>query len=474
MSYTKFCHCFTTVATALLYSWLQCCAASRPVVLNGNVSSGSPKPFAETKLSTLVLVKYSHSAPSFVFQDYSSVEPSQKDSPTSNQNRKLAGVSLDDSLTDGSQSLNKVSSHAFQNDSDTSYHSDDPTNSYQNDSNSNSYQNDSNTNGYHTKSYQNDSVTNGYHIYSHQNNAVTNSYHKDVIHQNDSDTNSYFSDADTHSYQNDFDAKSSQNDDANTMPLSVSDGVTFAEVSPDNSAEVSQDAASHFTSTVILQDANVTFDKSFVMPSSVRRHVNTSLNQSILPVVNNFPGFSDRVTFSTSRLTECLQTNKTLNFKVINFTLSYFQYENISETWENGSSVHEDFVCWFNLTTPNHTVVKIRFTEQTCSRENYISLWFQVVATVSDYLDSRNGCEDWWSPLLVDYISATNAASFGIVIRNFTSPYTIRLHVTAVSSEEKTKAHIYYLQDFGKTLLSGTGIGYFYNFNDQISATPLL
>ena len=59
----------------------------------------------------------------------------------------------------------------------------------------------------------------------------------------------------------------------------------------------------------------------------------------------------------------------------------------------------------------------MHFTEQTCSKENYISLWVQVNESVN-YLDFRTGCEDHWSPFLYEYISLVNHALFEIVIGN--------------------------------------------------------
>ena len=175
-----------------------------------------------------------------------------------------------------------------------------------------------------------------------------------------------------------------------------------------------------------------------------------STNQSPAVVRKNVQDILDNVIFSTVNVTRCMMENKTLNYKVANFTLSYFQYEDRHDSSIPGNSrAHGNHTCWFNLTTRNDTVVKIHFTEQTCSKDNYISLWIQVNESVN-YLDSRTGCEDHWSPLLVEYISLVNSALFGIVIRNFSAPYVMQLHITAVASEERRKAQIHYLQHIGK------------------------
>ena len=96
-------------------------------------------------------------------------------------------------------------------------------------------------------------------------------------------------------------------------------------------------------------------------------------------------------------------------------------------------------ICRVNLTTQQNTVAKIRFVEQTCSHDNYIALQVDVRRRrmpSTFYLDTRTGCENWTSPLSVDYLSLTNHVTFSIVIGQWAIPYIVRLRVTAETSEQ--------------------------------------
>ena len=129
--------------------------------------------------------------------------------------------------------------------------------------------------------------------------------------------------------------------------------------------------------------------------------------------------------------------------------MSYFLLEKNNQTSEDGDSRdHGDYICWLNLTTASDTFVKMHFTEQTCSKENYISLWVQVNESVN-YLDFRTGCEDHWSPLLYEYVSLLNHALFEIVIGNLTAPFALQIHVTAVESGENGKLQMNYSPHIG-------------------------
>ena len=138
--------------------------------------------------------------------------------------------------------------------------------------------------------------------------------------------------------------------------------------------------------------------------------------------------------------------------------MSYFLLLENNQTSNDGESrVHGDYICWLNLTTASDTFVKMHFTEQTCSKENYISLWVQVNESVN-YIDFRTGCEDHWSPFLYEYISLLNHALFEIVIGNLTAPFALQIHVTAVESGENGKLQMNYSPHIGigKTIITCT------------------
>ena len=145
-----------------------------------------------------------------------------------------------------------------------------------------------------------------------------------------------------------------------------------------------------------------------------------------------------------------------LRFIIVDLTLSYFLTGENNDTLNDGDSrVHGNHTCWLNLTTANEKVLKMSFTEQTCSKENYVSLWVQVNESAR-YLDSRTGCEDQWSPLLYEYISVLNYALFAVVIRNLTAPYVLQINVTAEESNRGLQMNYSPQIGIGKTNLFTT------------------
>ena len=154
--------------------------------------------------------------------------------------------------------------------------------------------------------------------------------------------------------------------------------------------------------------------------------------------------YTDTMTLGANDVASCRQ-NKTLRFEVDELTVAYSHTGNFGraeqKSADDGSLSR--FVCWFNLTTSADKVVKIHFTEQTCSEENFLSLYIQKNENTS-FRESRTGCEHLRSPLLVEYLSSVNFAVFGIVVQNFSVPYIIRLHITAVKSEEKGELQLQY------------------------------
>ena len=146
----------------------------------------------------------------------------------------------------------------------------------------------------------------------------------------------------------------------------------------------------------------------------------------------------------------CLLRNETISKSASKLIINYVQTEPVGNKIRTNTETRNSHVCRVNLTTPENTVVRIRFVEQTCSYDNYIAVWVEVRRPrmpLKVSLDSRTGCENWTSPLLVDYFSLTNHVTFALVVREWTAPYIVRLHVTAEAAEQP-KLQLYQVSSY--------------------------
>ena len=98
----------------------------------------------------------------------------------------------------------------------------------------------------------------------------------------------------------------------------------------------------------------------------------------------------------------------------------------------------------------------VSFKEQTCSEENFLYVFVQAYTETPAFRDRRTGCEDMLSPLFVDLTSKLSFVVFGIAVRDFRSPYVVRLRVRAVPTDGTRELEICYLSPtMGKSGLRG-------------------
>ena len=152
---------------------------------------------------------------------------------------------------------------------------------------------------------------------------------------------------------------------------------------------------------------------------------------------NDSSSMAPQTSLSTHDIKSCLLQDKTISKSASDLVIVYTVSEQAGARVRAVPETTDRYSCLVNLTTPQNTVARIRFVEQTCSYDNYIAVWVQVKRRrmpTKLFLDSRTGCENSTSPLLVDYISLTNHVTFAIVVKELTTPYVVRLHVTAETS----------------------------------------
>ena len=173
-------------------------------------------------------------------------------------------------------------------------------------------------------------------------------------------------------------------------------------------------------------------------PSSISPSIHLSRPS---PATRNsqWQGVFDKLTLSTSHIATCLQGNRTLSLNSSNLALRYQQIHQTNQT--SAAASHTTGVCWLLVTTPNHTAAKLEFVEQTCSSLNSLSVWIQVNESFN-YVDNRNGCEDFSSPLLYEYLGLGNWVRFGLVIQDPLSSYVVQVNVTGVARFQKTQLHV--------------------------------
>ena len=145
-----------------------------------------------------------------------------------------------------------------------------------------------------------------------------------------------------------------------------------------------------------------------------------------------------RQEINVAEVRTCLLHNSTINKNATNMWID-FEVTKYFTTEISASTETKDNVCRFALTTPTNTVARVRFVQQNCSQDNYIQVWVRFKRRrmpPKSYLDSRTGCENWTSPLIVDYFSLTNHVTFAIVARRWTTPFLASIHVTAETSKQ--------------------------------------
>ena len=143
---------------------------------------------------------------------------------------------------------------------------------------------------------------------------------------------------------------------------------------------------------------------------------------------------------STDDIKRCMQGKETLRLNTSHLAWLYQQHEQASHTMTRTES-YATGVCWLTVTTPQNTIAKLEFVEQTCSTVNNLFVWVQVNESFN-YFDVRTGCEDFYSPLLYEYLGLGNWVTFGLVIHDPLSSYVVRLNVTAAPRLKKTQLHM--------------------------------
>ena len=331
------------------------------------------------------------------------------------------------------------------------------TNGYQDDiyAGTNAYKDGSDENYSSTTDYDANVLADGYegNRYSSGNVHVSQDVDAADVSQNDNDTDVSQNDNDTDAFQNDNGTdkhtRVSQNGDVNITSVSITDHVISA-ITQSSLIKSSNGGIAH-----VKTASSTKGDTTSVSVGAVGLFDERASVHKIQPAAAEkpFQQLPDSAILSTDNVTRCMLKKKMLRFILVDLTLSLFLTGQNNHTLNDGDfRVHGNHTCWLNLTTANERVLKMSFTEQTCSKENYISLWVQVNESAR-YLDSRTGCEDQWSPLLYEYISVLNYALFAIVIRNLTAPYVLQINVTAEESKRELQMNYSPQIGIGKTNL---------------------
>lgn len=394
---------FVTAGTTLLYCCLSHCIASPSVELKNQSFSSLETWFTRTKLAREGGTKYTQGVPDFVFQA--------------------------DRFTNGYQDDIYAGTNAYKDGSDENYSS--------------------------TTDYDANVLADGYegNGYSSGNVYVSQDVDAADVSQNDNDTGMSQNDSDTDASQNDNGTdkhtRVSQNGDVNITSVSITD-IVISAITQSSLIKISNDGIAHVKTTSSTKGDTTSVSVGAVGLFDERASVHKIQSAAAEKPFQQLP---DSAILSTDNVTMCMFKKKMLRFIIVDLTLSFFLTGENNDTLNDGDfRVHGNHTCWLNLTTANERVLKMSFTEQTCSKENYISLWVQVNESAR-YLDSRTGCEDQWSPLLYEYISVLNYALFAIVIRNLTAPYVLQINVTAEESKRALQMNYSPQIGIGKTNL---------------------
>ena len=148
---------------------------------------------------------------------------------------------------------------------------------------------------------------------------------------------------------------------------------------------------------------------------------------------------ASRQEISVTEVQTCLLQNSSIDKSATNLWIDFEAAKYFDTEISSTTETQDDHVCRFAVTTPTNTVARVRFVRQNCSRDNYIQVWVHVKRRhlpLKTYLDSRTGCENWTSPLVVDYLSLTNHVTFAFVVRQWTASFFVSLQVTAETPEQ--------------------------------------
>ena len=168
--------------------------------------------------------------------------------------------------------------------------------------------------------------------------------------------------------------------------------------------------------------------------------LDTSTHLSLKTQHRQWEGGFGQLLLSTDDIKRCMQGKETLHLNTSHLAWLYQQHEQASQTTTRTES-YATGVCWLTVTTPQNTIAKLEFVEQTCSTVNNLSVWVQVNESFN-YFDVRTGCEDFYSPLLYEYLGLGNWVTFGLVIQDPLSSYVVLLNVTAEPRLNKTQLHV--------------------------------
>ena len=168
--------------------------------------------------------------------------------------------------------------------------------------------------------------------------------------------------------------------------------------------------------------------------------LDTSTHLSLQTQHRQWEGGFGQLLLSTDDIKSCMQGKETLHLNTSHLAWLYQQHEQANQT-TSGTESYATGVCWLTVTTPQNTIAKLEFVEQTCSTVNNLSVWVQV-NEFFNYFDVRTGCEDFYSPLLYEYLGLGNWVTFALVIQDRLSSYVVQLNVTAEPRLKKTQLHV--------------------------------